>query len=531
MLSLSAAMVAMAVTGANAGSGQTVLLDFYADWCGPCRSMMPTVQQLEAKGYPVRPMNVDQNRDLVQRFGITNIPCFVMIVDGREAGRVVGPTSLGRLEQLCSLGRPAPSPNTMLAGPVPAAAAPAVNYVVPDGNPNVCAVPAANAAPSATRQPVSDAALLAASVRLRVEDPAGHSCGSGTIIDALPGGEALVLTCGHLFRDSAGKGKVDVDVFGSAPGTHLPGRVLAFDLERDVAFVAFRPLGPVMVAHVAPPGYAIRQGDAVASVGCNNGEDPTVQRSQINEIERFKDPVELRLGHAVAGPHAPWNIEVAGQPVVGRSGGGLFSSDGMVIGVCNAAEPEAREGLFAALGTIHAALDQQRWTSLYQQAVAPPALVPSPVRSAGPADPQPAVAVADPFAGRNAASPVRIPSEQPPQSPPPAAVAAAVPAPPAASNARTEFSSSEQAVLEEIHRKLREGSEVVCIIRDRNDPKSKSEVITLDRASPVFVNQLARDAQGPVATHETALELAKPRTPILEWDAEAGWLHQSPLPR
>ena len=59
MLSLPAAMVAMAITGS--GTGQTVLLDFYADWCGPCRSMMPTVEQLSAKGYPVKRMNIDQN--------------------------------------------------------------------------------------------------------------------------------------------------------------------------------------------------------------------------------------------------------------------------------------------------------------------------------------------------------------------------------------------------------------------------------------------------------------------------------------
>ena len=69
-------------------------------------------------------MNVDQYRDLAQRFGITTIPCFVMIVDGKEAGRVVGPTSIGRLQQLCSLGRAAaPNPNAMLA--MPARAAPA----------------------------------------------------------------------------------------------------------------------------------------------------------------------------------------------------------------------------------------------------------------------------------------------------------------------------------------------------------------------------------------------------------------------
>ena len=59
MFSLPAAMVAIALTG---GPNDTVLLDFYADWCGPCRSMMPTVEQLSAQGYPVRRVNVDQDR-------------------------------------------------------------------------------------------------------------------------------------------------------------------------------------------------------------------------------------------------------------------------------------------------------------------------------------------------------------------------------------------------------------------------------------------------------------------------------------
>ncbi len=100
-----AALVAMASTG---GGSETVLLNFSADWCGPCRLMNPTVEQLAARGYPVRRTNVDQYHDLAQRFGITTIPCFVMIVNGKEAGRVVGATSLGRLEQLCSLGVAAP---------------------------------------------------------------------------------------------------------------------------------------------------------------------------------------------------------------------------------------------------------------------------------------------------------------------------------------------------------------------------------------------------------------------------------------
>ena len=194
MLSLPAALVAMAIAGS--GTGQTVLLDFYSESCGPCHAMMPTVDQLAAEGYPVQRVNVEQYQDFARRCSVTNIPCFVMVVDGRDVGRVVGATSLGRLEQLCSLGRPA---------------APPARSDAPASRAGVPVVPVSYTAPPA-RPPVSDAALLAASVRLRVEDPLGHSCGSGTIIDALPGGEALIVTCGHLFRDSQGKGKVEIDV-------------------------------------------------------------------------------------------------------------------------------------------------------------------------------------------------------------------------------------------------------------------------------------------------------------------------------
>ena len=523
MLSLPAALVAMAIT--SGAPDQTVLLDFYADWCGPCRSMMPTVEQLAGRGYPVRRVNVDQYRDLAQRFGITSIPCFVMIVDGREAGRVVGPTSIGRLEQLCSLGRAAaPNPNTMLA--MPAAAAPANRGgMTVNGGPNVPVVPVSYAV-APPRPPVTDAAMLAASVRLRVEDPQGHSCGSGTIIDARAGGEALVLTCGHLFRDSQGTGKIEVDVFGSAPAVHLPGRLVAYDLERDVGLVAFRPQGPVMVARVASPKYSIRAGDTVTSVGCNNGDDPAAQHSQVNSLDRFLDPVAQRGGSAASGPHAPWNLQVAGQPVVGRSGGGLFSSDGMVIGVCNAAEPVDHEGLFAALGSIHAVLDQQRLSSLYKQPIAPPAMVPPLERT-----PSNLVAV-DPFSGGRAAAPrVRIPSEDKLAAPPPAFAAPAPgEAPRASTSESVALANGEQAVLEEVRRRVHEGPVKVYIVPDRGNPQARSEVIALDRASPALVNQLASVEQPQKVPHETSLELPKRPTPILEWDAETGWRHHGSLP-
>ena len=118
-----------------------------------------------------------------------------------------------------------------------------------------------------------DAKLIAASVRLRIEDPNGNSCGSGTIIDSR-GGDALILTCGHIFRDSQGKGKIEVDLFGPYAGQRVTGQLISYDLKRDVALLFIQAPGPIAAVRLAPPGYQVRKGDSVASVGCDNGKDP-----------------------------------------------------------------------------------------------------------------------------------------------------------------------------------------------------------------------------------------------------------------
>ena len=238
--------------------------------------------------------------------------------------------------------------------------------------------------PSAGAPMDFDSALAAATVRIRIEDADGHSCGTGTIIDSRQG-DALILTCGHVFRDSKGQGKIEVDLFGPTPATRVPARLITYDLKRDIGLITIRAPGPIAVARVAPLDYVLQPGQTVASVGCNNGDAPTVQHSRITNLNRF-------LG--------PPNIQVAGQPVVGRSGGGLFSADGRVIGVCNAADPSDREGLFAGLASIQAALDDTKLTYVYKPdarapcASRPPRPIPSPrarpqSRRRGPACPRP----------------------------------------------------------------------------------------------------------------------------------------------
>jgi len=91
---------------AAVGGGQPVLMDFYADWCGPCQMMKPAVHELasELQGrLQVMEVNVDQNRDLVRQYNVRSIPCFVLLREGREVARRTGSMPKENLRQLTGL--------------------------------------------------------------------------------------------------------------------------------------------------------------------------------------------------------------------------------------------------------------------------------------------------------------------------------------------------------------------------------------------------------------------------------------------
>ena len=74
-------------------SEKPVLVDFYADWCGPCKMMSPVIDKLaeEFDGkIKVGKVNVDENGDLAVRYGIMSIPNMVFFKNGEVADRVVG---------------------------------------------------------------------------------------------------------------------------------------------------------------------------------------------------------------------------------------------------------------------------------------------------------------------------------------------------------------------------------------------------------------------------------------------------------
>lgn len=69
-----------------------VLVDFYADWCGPCRMMAPILEAVcsEREDLKVAKVNVDESAELAARFGVMSIPTLVLLDSGDEVKRIVG---------------------------------------------------------------------------------------------------------------------------------------------------------------------------------------------------------------------------------------------------------------------------------------------------------------------------------------------------------------------------------------------------------------------------------------------------------
>lgn len=502
-----------------------VLLQFSSQNCAPCRDMQPTVERLTVAGHSVRRVDVDNYPQVARQYDVREIPCFVMLHGGRETDRVVGKASFDRLQgmfaqpdagaargQATFVSSPMQQPAQQQQAqyqPAPyrpepyqsAAAAPPAASVAPASYEQMSPAPRAmQVVPTDYRQATANDVdpadirrrALAASVRLKVEDDAGFGFGTGTIIDTHDE-EALVVTCGHLFRDSQGKGKITVDLF--APGATAPvmGTLIAYDLTRDIALVSIRPgmaITPMIVASGLQP---IVPRDRVFSVGCDKGGEPSVRDSQVNGINKFQGPP---------------NVTVAGQPVDGRSGGGLFSERGELIGICNAANPTDDEGLYAALGSIHWQLDQISQTQLYkrEETQLAPYEAPQQAVAAGPAVVTSEAPVAMQTSGNFELPNEQLPGEFAQRQPAgfnvqPASAMAPAMAPPAASIApamplaRPAAADMQSSVAPMSGEGMGADEEMILIVRSKSNPSQPSQVFVIERPSPRLLSEMAAVAR------------------------------------
>ena len=85
-------------------SNSTVIVDFFAEWCMPCVMMAPVLEEMAGKFPKIKfaKVNVDENRALSGKFGVSSIPTLVIFKDGKEVDRVTGGIPASALEEKIS---------------------------------------------------------------------------------------------------------------------------------------------------------------------------------------------------------------------------------------------------------------------------------------------------------------------------------------------------------------------------------------------------------------------------------------------
>jgi thiol-disulfide isomerase/thioredoxin len=552
MSGLTGLVVALAAVG---GTPDGVLLDFTASWCGPCQSMMPVVHQLQKQGYAIRTVDVDREPALAKRFNVTHMPTFVLIVKGQEQQRYTGTLSEAQLRRMASMipqkseqsvadspknplfvagsDREAGSKNSGLIAQLGAALTGRSEQKSQEsgGSPRPSDADVVRANISDTPSPEFTRDPMQVCTRIRVKDSSGMDIGSGTIIHSEPG-RTLILTCGHIFRHFDDTGLIEVDVYQGERPRMYDGELVKFDLQTDLGLVSISTLDTLAAARVSK--LPLNSGQLVFSVGCGGGEPPSKLQHRVTSTTNFP------AGY----------VECTGTPIQGRSGGGLFTVNGEVSGVCVLADPAARRGLYTSLQTVHAMLDRCGFSSIYRNAVElnEPLFVAEPEKSEQDADdsledtnpvatvqnelppfiepdfatdvepssdtamvdgelsteflpggPDQGVATPDAFAGvlalvsqlskegtveqgshlddQNSKSPRRLFVS------------------PSASSMRGTLDSAR-------------GAEVVCVIRDRNQPDGPSRIVVIHEASNRFVSDLTSEVENQI--QPTSLTIRKP---------------------
>ena len=84
------------------GSDKPVLLDFYADWCGPCRMIAPVLEEIAAEHpeYKICKVNVDEEGALAEKFGVMSIPSLFVLKNGEVVNQALGAQPKARLLDL-----------------------------------------------------------------------------------------------------------------------------------------------------------------------------------------------------------------------------------------------------------------------------------------------------------------------------------------------------------------------------------------------------------------------------------------------
>lgn len=486
-MTLACSWITLTSISAHAADPNNILLDFSAKWCGPCQQMSPIVSKLERQGFPIRQVDVDQEKGLAQKYNVESIPCFVLIANGKEINRITGATDEKQLRRLMSL-LPKQDLDEPMAGSssnrkndpnAQASVRPSgekkgllpLGQIFPKKKKDAPAVADEDPRSARGQSPESPAPAFAqeamlASTRIRIKDGSFSHFGSGTIIESQPG-RAVILTCGHILRNLGKNAVIEVDLFPegtSNPQTTI-AQVIKSDLVADIGLLSVACAQQLPVVRLAPCDLP-KVRDRVFSIGCGGGKLPSVEQ------------------HSVAGINTidgPDNLECTGVPLQGRSGGGLFLGQEQV-GICIFADSKNGRGIYTSIKPIVQLLKSVGYEHLVH-----PANQERPVQES--------------LADRGQTQPGHSTDDlnhdsAPPANEPPAGLMAD-----AGQNAMPLQGNDLSAMAHEL-----EGAEIVVTIHPKT-PGGTTRVVIINRASSRILNDLLHETGGrtdPSATVRNA---------------------------
>jgi thiol-disulfide isomerase/thioredoxin len=377
-MTIATVLIALIATPGGDASSEPVLLDFHTSWCGPCKQMRPAIELLIQKGYRVKSVDADHEADLAERYHVSSVPTFIVIdSEGRSLARTSGAQPAAQLAKMyleaktklkASASRePRDQDEDERDGDrdrdqdqdrADSAPADADRGETADERP----------APSVTNPKPWETG-----VRIKVHGQGSIGFGSGTIIYSTAE-ESIILTCAHIFKLEGQQSpparsfprRISVDLFdgklsGQKPAqVHwtnetLEGKAIDYDFSRDVGLIRIRPGRKLPSSRVVPTWWKPKAQMIMTTVGCSEGHDATAWNTTIVNPSM----------HGLSGNPKYEAIECVTAPKQGRSGGGLYTSDGYVAGVCDFAEPRGNHGLYATPTSIHYMLEKNNLTVCY----------------------------------------------------------------------------------------------------------------------------------------------------------------------
>lgn len=343
----------LAIVGQTPDTHGITVLDFYSKTCPPCRVMRPRIKELVDADYPVKTIDIQADTATASQYKVTAVPTVVIVDrDGAELKRFLGPQEAKTIAVAFDREMKKAKPSASPEAPRPPPEASGVNP-----------------------KPWETV------VRIRVIAARSTGFGSGTVI-ASTANEAIVVTCAHIFRMDGRKQakpadfplKIQVDCFdGVLKGTNpakvtytesFSGKAIDYDFARDVGLIRVTTNHQLPATRVVPANFTPTAKMKVFAVGCPEGRDATTWATVI------RNP---RATNFLSGTPSYEAIECDVAPKEGRSGGGLYTTDHYLVGVCNFAEPQGNHGLYATPQSIYGILDRNSLQECYAPISEPPA--------------------------------------------------------------------------------------------------------------------------------------------------------------